>query len=509
MSHYLTTQFKGSARWICVLLLGILVFCGFSPALRAEIIGYVPPLPIVGDVAQPLVLDAEALTGTVEVTRRNRTYQALPLAELLQQAQPADERFTVLLEAADLASLVEGQRLEESYIAYSEEYGWEAVHLRHPASANIKRLQRLVVIAETDPYGFGIHTISQTANLGSTSPGALHKDGFVLQYQREGAASLRHDDVEYVSTVFTPQKVVPRGALLGDGQCSESENVLVMGTRGEVREAAGGYFTLAPAALEFRDERGQVQIQEVAGVVIEAPERRTTDAFHDALHLLKADQPVILVILDGLGYHQYVYAIEHGHAPFWASQARAERALTVYQPVTNAGVAAILTGKTPEYNGVYSRRQRLLEVPDIFNGADQLGKRSVYLAGDRQIVAASLEQRFHFDNTGSGSSDDDIVLTALEMIGDQEAPDLMVLHIKDIDRAGHNYGDLDPRTMAKIAEADEYLRQLQQAWSGWMIVTVDHGMHTTTDGGDHGILCFEDMFVPYWVMEGAVHNDVE
>ncbi len=136
-------------------------------------------------------------------------------------------------------------------------------------------------------------------------------------------------------------------------------------------------------------------------------------------------------------------------------------------------------------------------------------KESLYLAGDRQIVAASLEQRFHFDTTGSGSSDDDIVLAALDLMAGADVPDLLVVHIKDIDRAGHSYGDLDMRTMEKVTEADEYLRQVYSAWRGRIIVTVDHGMHSTDDGGSHGVLCYEDMFVPYWIMEGAGQNEIQ
>ena len=260
---------------------------------------------------------------------------------------------------------------------------------------------------------------------------------------------------------------------------------------------------MADTTVEYRNREGQVKIGDVVGTMVDPPTRSITDVYHDSVAFLTAGQPVLVVILDGLGYHQYEHALTEGYLPFLAEQPQPERASSVFQPVTNAGISAILTGETPDVNGVYSRRQRTLNVPDIFNAAEHLGRSALYLAGDRQIIAASLEQRFHFDQTGSGSSDDDIVSSALEHITGPETADLVVLHIKDIDRAGHSYGDLAEETLIKISEMDEYLRQLREAWSGTIVMTADHGMHSTSDGGDHGMFCVEDMIVPYWILEGA------
>ncbi len=492
-------RFRTIFHFISLVLLTVILSVS---AVSASTDGYVPPLPVLGDAAEPTVLGADALANTVEVTRRNRTYQALPLLDVVEQVRPLTELFSVFLIADDLAAQVDGDRLDQSYIAFSSEYGWEAVHLLHPASANIKRLERIIIVGETDQHGFGIHTISQTQNLASTSPGALQLDGFSLNYRREGAASLLHEDGEYISTVYSPQKIVSRETLLNQIDSVPAQVGMVVGEKGELRDLGEGHFTVSAAALEFRDAEGRIMIPDVAGLVLDPPERRITDAYHDALQFLEAGRAVLLVILDGFGYHQYEYAVAHGHAPFLASQSAPERAMAVYQPVTNAGISAILTGTTPEHNGVYSRRQRMPEAPDVFAGAAAMAKKSLYFAGDRQIVATSLEPRFHFDTTGSGSSDDDIVLAALDVMAGAEIPDLLVLHIKDLDRAGHNYGDLDGRTMEKVAEADEYLRKLSNAWQGRIIVTVDHGMHSTDHGGSHGVLCYEDVFVPYWIMEG-------
>jgi hypothetical protein len=57
--------------------------------------------------------------------------------------------------------------------------------------------------------------------------------------------------------------------------------------------------------------------------------------------------------------------------------------------------------------------------------------------------------------------------------------------------------------MLTIAETDRYLEELITSWDGMVIVAVDHGMHSTLDGGGHGLLRYEDMFVPYFILEGG------
>ena len=82
---------------------------------------------------------------------------------------------------------------------------------------------------------------------------------------------------------------------------------------------------------------------------------------------------MLVLFLDGFGYHQYLKATSEGFAPFIAGLPPSEPALSVYRPVTNAGFAAMITGTTPEENGVYSREHKdlkaLRSLPLLRSGA--------------------------------------------------------------------------------------------------------------------------------------------
>jgi len=82
-------------------------------------------------------------------------------------------------------------------------------------------------------------------------------------------------------------------------------------------------------------------------------------------------------------------------------------------------------------------------------------------------------------------------------------PDLLFVHYKDVDRAGHNYGDFSEKTMQEIKNNDNYIEALVNEWEGKVLVYADHGMHSTEEGGDHRHLIFEDMFMPFWLFDGG------
>ena len=58
---------------------------------------------------------------------------------------------------------------------------------------------------------------------------------------------------------------------------------------------------------------------------------------------------------------------------------------------------------------------------------------------------------------------------------------MLLVHSHSIDDAGHTYGDFHERTMAEIKLIDGYVERLVKAWDGRVIITADHGMHTTAE----------------------------
>ena len=105
------------------------------------------------------------------------------------------------------------------------------------------------------------------------------------------------------------------------------------------------------------------------------------------------------------------------------------------------------------------------------------------------------------DLNGLNGTDDEVYANALQAMGDN--PDLLFVHFHGIDDIAADFGPYAPETLAKIAYIDGLVKDLASRWHGVIIITADHGLHETPDGGAHGIFCAEDMLVPYIITMGV------
>ena len=105
------------------------------------------------------------------------------------------------------------------------------------------------------------------------------------------------------------------------------------------------------------------------------------------------------------------------------------------------------------------------------------------------------------DSNGDGFTDDEVFISTLDAI--DKDYNLIFAHFHGIDDSGHFFGDLSSETMEFIAIIDGYVEELATNWDGKVIITSDHGMHTTEDGGDHGQFRYTDMIVPYITFTGG------
>lgn len=273
------------------------------------------------------------------------------------------------------------------------------------------------------------------------------------------------------------------------------EEAIVMGQMGEVRYIYQGYFEEDKDSLNYiSKEKGK--IEDVVGVIIDPPNISITNAYYDMKSYLENER-VLFILLDGFGYHQYEYAREKGFIPFLDNY-DAIKALSVYKPVTNAGLAAIITGKTPEENGVYSRKQRELKVDSIFKVALELGKSIAYIEGNIGILTTEIEPVLNLDENKDGYTDDEVYSSTLKSIEDKK--DFIFTHFHGIDDAGHTYGPLSDEAMERVKTIDSYIEYIVSLWDGIVIITADHGLHDTETGGDHGDFRYEDLIVPYIVI---------
>lgn len=479
---------------LLLLVVLAIVFTGcFSPGDPAEPVPRFP-LEVMGDVENALIIERLEQLETIEY--REKTIKAVPLKALLDKARPHYHEYSILLEGDDgLSALIDSKDLTESYITYNREYGWEAINFNHPVSSNIKEIRRLVVITEELPPGKGFNIIDTEKNLAQLSVGSLYKLGYMVVPQFRGEASVSSNGIELATSTFYRRKVIN----LEDHVNLSSRDIIVVGDKGEmVNFRQDGNIFIKENDLGYMTSQ-EIIIDRVVGLVLDPPQKMITDVYHDGKRLLQDGHNTLLILIDGLGYHQYQYASENGYAPFLKSLPVPQRAMVAYPPVTTVNVAASLTGELPHINGAYRRGIRQVKVPTIFGFTNEHGKKATAIIGPIQSIEKEISPIMCVDRTGDGSTDLEKTETALSEM--TKGYNLMFVHYKDVDIFGHDYGDLAEETMEAIAWNDSLVKELVAGWEGKVIIYADHGMHETEDGGNHAHLLKEDMFIPYWLFD--------
>lgn len=469
---------------ISLVLASLLVFVLISGLEEAE---YRPRIKVVGDVHQILTFS--------NLDEINPEYQEqVSLASLMQVCEPWEDEYSVLLIGSDGLVARIDERLDETWLQFSIENGWEIRDAVHPVSAQVKHLSQIVVVAESDRSLMSIGVDTRNGELLRTTPGNLVLQGLKRHLNWEGSSSIERGSGAYGVDVYTSSWTLPLDGILAQGS-----SLWISGRDGSVHLHQGvGELSLTGNRINYLDE--DYVVEDIAGILLDAPVGSIADAYDEALYYVGKDVPVMLLFLDGFSYGQYIYAGEQGLTPFLSGKTTAAEALSFYKPVTNVGFAAMISGQGPAVNGIHSRKDRMLD-NSIFRVLTEQGKRSLLLEGDVRILDAGTDEKLHVDLNKNGQVDDEIFASALEAVS--EGYDYLLVHFHEIDDAGHSFGPLGVETLEQIALHDTYVAELTQNFHGKVIVIADHGMHKIEDGGNHGQVRWDDLVVPYLVMDGG------
>lgn len=455
------------------------------------------PLEILGDIENPLSINSLAeAPGTQKLEHREETIEAASLAQLLEEAEPYGEQFEVLFIAADgFSALITNDGLSESYLALSKNNGWEAINLNHPVSSNIKDIREIIIVCQDMPAEQSFNIIQPGKNIASLSVGEMYKNGYSVITTLRGTATVENQGQELTATTYYRHRAIDLEDYVN---LSGRDTIVVVGEMGEVEPLRqDGHFILGRNSLSY--VAGDISVPEVRGIVLDPPEQRITGVYQDIQEAFEEGIPILAILVDGFGLHQYHHAKDQGHIPFLDTLPDPVTSMSAYPSITPVNLAASLSGELPHVNGVHDRRTRQLDVPTIFALGKELGKSMTAVFGPLGTIELEIEPVFTVDRNDNDSSDDEKSEYALEVIaGDL---DLLFVHYKSVDSTGHSYGDLHENTMEVIGRTDDYIRQLVSNWNGKVLIYSDHGMYATETGGNHGALLTESMFTPYWLFE--------
>lgn len=477
--------------------LGIGIFVGrITIDASKEVSAYIPDMKIIGDVNEVIGINNFKSNESDE----NKYFEkAIPLIELVEMAEPVVEEYDVLLVGEDgLFAQLKGENLDDCSIKFSQDNGWESITENHPINSRIKRIKEIVVVSRENTWDYGLNIINSRENVLNITPGQFYLKETTLYPYLDGKSSKKAGGKDYDVRLYKQKKLLSIKDVTGE----DKKNLLMMGENGAYEILSNeGYLELMGNKINYVVPNDRIQIQGIKGIMMDMPPDSIMNTYYDALHYIENDDDVMIVFLDGFAYRQYAYAISKNYIPFLETLDKPKMATSVYKPVTNAGFAAMITGKPPHINGVYDRSYKDLKTESIFGAVKNMGKKAVLVEGDIKILNTEIEPILNIDKNENGTRDDEIFNSALEEI--KKDPNLILVHFHSIDDMGHEHGDLAKETMETINTIDGYVNKLAASWKGKIIITADHGMHKTSDGGEHGMFRYEDLIVPYFVLEGG------
>lgn len=448
-------------------------------------------------MATPLDICSLAETPTTQkIEHREERLEVAPLEPMIQEAEPHAEQYEILFIAQDgFSAQISNTDLSESYLALSQENGWEAINLNHPVSSNIKNIQEIVIICQDMQPENYFNIIQPGKDITRLSVGEMYKDGYSVFTTVRGSSEVDNEGQVLTATTYYRH----RGIDMNKYANLEGRDAVVMGDDGQVVPLRqDGRFVLDQNSLGYM-AGDEIQISPVAGIVLDPPDKSITDVYHDAKAALEDDVPILVILVDGFGRHAYQYASSQGYTPFLDTLPEPVTSMSAYPSITPVNVSASLSGELPHVNGVHDRRTRRLEVPTIFALSNEMDKNMTPIFGPLGTIELEIEPIFTVDRNQDDSTDDEKTEHALSII-DQDH-DLLFVHYKDVDATGHDYGDLHENTLEAIRGNDEYIRQLVSKWQGRVLIYADHGMYETETGGTHGALVHKSMFTPYWLFD--------
>jgi len=461
-------------NWLLAMSLGLLGFIIGSLVFGVfrQTPGYIPPLKIVGDVARVIKLEDPQQLGKLQaINFDGHKYRAIKLTDIITAAQPIAIPEQIYLVGSDgFTSSLPAQGLEKSYIAFTAQNGWEAINLNHPVNSNAKMLKEIVIVSgESSPH-FGLTVINLEKELARITPGQLYTRTLLQYPYPEGQAAIKNQGKNYTASVYTQRRVFRLADLT---PVQDGAMLLLMGADGEYRYLENrGYFELKENYVNYLELDERSRLEKIAGVIVNPPPASIMDTYYDARHYLENGQKVLVVVGNGLTYSRYIQALEKGRLSFLKNAAPAVKAVGVYPRGKNIWLAAMITGKPPQENGIISSQDQDLKAPSLFTLTEQLQKSALLLHSGPKLLNPEIEPQLVKDKNGDKTADDEIYDLALDKL--EQGYDFVMLGFDDI----------------TADNTSNYLQQIVNQWPGKVIITgapEDTASNFTCDS----------MYVPY------------
>lgn len=222
---------------------------------------------------------------------------------------------------------------------------------------------------------------------------------------------------------------------------------------------------------------------------------------------------VVIISIDGLRADALAQSDTPVLDGLIAQGAYSDSAETVVPSVTLVGHASMLGGMTPENHGIYwninAPELGKINGPTLFSVAHDAGLTSAMVAGKPRLEHIVLPDSVdNFDY--AGYLDQITVAHALDVI-ETNMPDILFVHMPDVDEQGHETGWMSDEQFATISQADARIGEVIAALETYgyldhtlLIVTSDHGGEGYRHGGDKP----GEIIIPWLVLGPGVQPGI-
>jgi hypothetical protein len=238
--------------------------------------------------------------------------------------------------------------------------------------------------------------------------------------------------------------------------------------------------------------------------VVSGADYLISQAFSDMKSIVDSGERVVVFMVDGLGLNQ-VRAFGSDFKGIFNEPFKI--AASVHPAYTNVALASIITGKDPKRNGITTRGFQTPSVSDIFEYvvSEKQGSTALVYGLVSSVGTPSIIPIDSPITSLNSSPNTDLRVRNNARSALMGGLDLLFVHFKGIDDTNHEFTPLSSEARAKILQIEEYIGQILEGFSGWVIIVSDHGHVEVLEGevprGNHGFFMSGDMFTPYWVVD--------
>ncbi len=464
-------------------------------------------LRLQGDVKSNISIDEIWLNLELEEVKLKDGYaKGIDIGEFINSNKKDNSEYDMYIVANDgFMVKLNGNTIDDTYICYTEDNGWCYISDKHPVNSSVKSIKEITVvnkqvgnstiISENSSEGFNIIT-DETNNY-------YTKGELILKLNEEIVV---HDGVSVLEDMKIDVMKQKKGIKISNLINEEISSYTVVGSDGSMKyqKADDGYIFLEDNKINYMNLEHKSIVRDCYGIIVNPPSGSVMDMYYDSTYFIENQEKTMVIVVDGFSYHQYEYMKENYPDIYLANIEEAQKVTTVYRPVTNAGLAAMLTGTTPDENGVLDRDNRQVLVPTIFDFCNENNVSNVAIEGEVGILDLNTEVRL---NISTDKDIDEIIYEDTKQIVENKSHDYIWTHFHSVDNYGHSYGPYGEETIDQIKVIDGYIKDLISIWDGKVIILSDHGMHDYEEAGSHGAFRAEDMYAPYILTNGGLYEE--